>query len=38
MRADIERQLAEIRQSINQLRLEIWSFFTSDQQEQESSP
>lgn len=39
MRADIERQLAEIRQSINQLRLEIWSFFGSEQnrQEQENS-
>lgn len=38
LRADLERQLAEIRASINQLRLEIWSFFTSSQQEQESSP
>lgn len=38
MRADIERQLVEIRQSINQLRLEIWSFFANDQQEQQSSP
>lgn len=38
MRADLERQLAEIRQSINQLRLEIWSLFAgqqSGQQEQE---
>ena len=32
LRADLERQLAEIRSSINQLRLEIWSFFTSSQQ------
>lgn len=39
LRADLERQLAEIRQSINQLRLEIWSFFTSNQQgEQEGAP
>lgn len=36
MRADLERQLAEIQQSINQLRLEIWSFFTSDQAEENS--
>lgn len=41
MRADLERQLAEIRQSINQLRLEIWSFFTSQdnqQDQQQNSP
>lgn len=39
MRADIDRQLAEIRQSLNQLRLEIWSLFTSQQNEQqEGSP
>lgn len=35
LRADLERQLAEIRASINQLRLEIWSFFTSQQSQQE---
>lgn len=35
LRADLERQLAEIRSSINQLRLEIWSFFTSQQSQQE---
>ena len=37
----LERQLAEIRASINQLRLEIWSLFTSTQNqqgEQENSP
>lgn len=38
MRADLERQLAEIRQSINQLRLEIWSFFTSQQSQQQEEP
>ena len=39
MRADINRQLAEIRQSLNQLRLEIWGLFTSQQNEQqEGSP
>lgn len=35
MRADIERQLQELRQSINQLRLEIWSFFTSQQNQEQ---
>ena len=34
LRADLERQLAEIRASINQLRLEIWSVFTSQQNQQ----
>lgn len=38
MRADLERQLAEIRQSINQLRLEIWSFFTSQSNQQSEEP
>ena len=38
LRADLERQLAEIRASINQLRLEIWSLFTSQQSQQESQP
>lgn len=41
LRADIERQLVEIRQAINQLRLEIMSWFSSTQNnesEQEASP
>lgn len=38
MRADLERQLAEIQQSINQLRLEIWSFFTSQSNQQQEEP
>jgi hypothetical protein len=40
LRADIDRQLAEIRQSINDLRLEIMSWFSnsSSQEGQESSP
>lgn len=38
VRADLERQLAEIRQSINQLRLEIWSFFTSQSNQQQEEP
>lgn len=37
LRADLERQLAEIRQSINQLRLEIWSFFAGQQSQQQES-
>lgn len=35
MRADIERQLLEIRQSINELRLQIWSWFGSERQNPE---
>lgn len=40
LRADIDRQLAEIRQSINDLRLEIMSWFSnsSRQEGQENSP
>lgn len=37
MRADIERQLAEIRQSINELRLQIMSWWASDQAQDSSS-
>lgn len=36
LRDDINRQLAEIRQSINELRLEIMSWFASDQQQESS--
>lgn len=37
LRASIERQFAELQQSINQLRLEIWSFFGQQQQQGTSS-
>lgn len=37
LRADVERQLAEIRQSINELRLQIMSWWASDEARENSS-